>query len=713
MPEVTQLDPQQALIQGQAADDKKYRDEIKALMEKISLTNKGDVNTGKQNAEIFEEMLEKVKEGLYDEDEKRRTEAEKDGQEFLEAIRDMHVDLGKDQSKLIDKFDKTFKEAHKATTALGIIGEHLVGVANPSRALGTFKDFISATFEANPISRVISKFYDDYKEAREEAKENLEIKEQAEEEAKQAKEAAEKAEAAQNTHIEVVKATNTHIQSLHTESIKQTDILTKLVDNFKGKDKDKVEDQSIDLQKQMVTGIDAISDKTSTAIEQNDKILNVEVKQSAEAEKHQLQSNGTTIAPILGGVIGKKDSPSSFLKNLLMGNSTVQNLKSNWLLISSFITNLALIPKKLIGMVKSITKGLFSLPGKLFRGAGRLFNRTDRFLNGPRKDMLGRKLGDGVKATEVPSAAVSEGEKLGQEVGKEAAKGETFISKFLSRFKGPMESISKFFAESSGAIEFGAKAAEKFLPAVLAGAAAFTGIPELILLVDSAVTAATDAFEGYTHASEILGKQKVTFRDKVSASIGGLVGGALSLIDGVASLFGQKTNVGPWVTKHIAQTSDYIFTVFENMIKSFVGKILDILPSSMVPASLQKWAGEKETPDALPPPDKNPNFDPKSNPDPVDQTQAAFTRPNAARNRARYAYQPSDRRDSSNVMEKTKANNEAAAKNVQNNKDKTTAATLINANKTNINNSTNNTIIQPLSPRNDSITDRSGFYMTP
>lgn len=79
-----------------------------------------------------------------------------------------------------------------------------------------------------------------------------------------------------------------------------------------------------------------------------------------------------------------------------------------------------------------------------------------------------------------------------------------------------------------------------------------------------------DGINGWNNASEILNidPDKLTFTDKLSAAVGGVVGGIASIGDGIASLFGFETNFQDDVTKYTAHLTKNIFDGTKNLLSS-------------------------------------------------------------------------------------------------------------------------------------------------
>lgn len=98
------------------------------------------------------------------------------------------------------------------------------------------------------------------------------------------------------------------------------------------------------------------------------------------------------------------------------------------------------------------------------------------------------------------------------------------------------------------------------------------GIP-IIGQVIALVMGVFDFFSSFMNADEVLGKAKeaVTLWDRVSAGIGGFIGGIVGIADSILSLFGIDTDFGGFVKETVAKFLSDIPNLIAERIAAFVG----------------------------------------------------------------------------------------------------------------------------------------------
>lgn len=294
-----------------------------------------------------------------------------------------------------------------------------------------------------------------------------------------------------------------------------------------------------------------------------------------------------------GGLFGRiKEASSGWWQNflsvwLLGGENLGKMLKNIFSRALSPFKNIAkllntILIKPVVWTVKTISRGIVRV-ADLF---GDIFHANSKYMIKLRsiKSMFS---GSSIGKAFAPVKSLLSGAASGfmQIFGKTAP--------FFAKFQKIGSAVSFFFKDVGKMFAFVSKLSgvSKILPAAGKLSGFLKGIP-VIGWVITAIAGVYDMVKGWKNAAGILGKdtKDLTFFDKISAAIGSLFGGLVSIADVVLGWFGIDWKLGEKTTKAIALSLSKFFDSFTSIGK-FVDNIILSLPNQIIKSMM--WVVEK------------------------------------------------------------------------------------------------------------------------
>lgn len=140
--------------------------------------------------------------------------------------------------------------------------------------------------------------------------------------------------------------------------------------------------------------------------------------------------------------------------------------------------------------------------------------------------------------------------------GEDEKQGDNFVSSFLGNLLGGK----------------GKGAAGALMKLLKGGGKAIPVVGQVIAVA----MAAFDFFDGFSNAADILGKEEVNLRDKISAGVGSLVGGIVGIADSLLGLFGVETDMGGYVKEKLSKGLSYVLNSFDGMFDGAVDAAVEL-----------------------------------------------------------------------------------------------------------------------------------------
>lgn len=135
---------------------------------------------------------------------------------------------------------------------------------------------------------------------------------------------------------------------------------------------------------------------------------------------------------------------------------------------------------------------------------------------------------------------------------------------FLRGLKPMLTSFGSMFEGLGGLGSFFKK-----IPGLSKALGLAKGVGGKLALPITVILGLIDFFVSFLNVGEVLGKaqDKLTIMDRVSAGLGGILGGLIGIIDGVFGLFGLETNIGGTAKSFTAKTFQYLFEYLSQMFR--------------------------------------------------------------------------------------------------------------------------------------------------